>query len=190
MDEITAKVTKDEYFIKLYANKAFWQVVLSEDSRELTTFNTLFGRDYYNRLPYGICSSPEVCYQVFNQIFEGIENVGIFADEMLLRAETKEQILRITGKVFERATVSVIGFDASKIAFMFNKVKCLGPTLSGEGTEVDKDKVESIEKMQVPRKKKLLTFLGIANHVSKLVPNAAQVTNILRQLIKKDVPFV
>ena len=57
IDEIAAKVKHAKYFTKL---DAFWQVELSEDSKELTTFNNPFGRYYFNRMPYCINSSPEV----------------------------------------------------------------------------------------------------------------------------------
>lgn len=191
IDEIAAKVKNAKYFTKLDANKAFWQIELSENSRELTTFNTPFGRYYFNRLPYGICSSPEVFYRVFNQIFENIENVGIYADDMLIWAETKEQLLKIMDRVFKRARAYGIKFNIDKSELLVSKVKYLGHILSGNGIEVDKERVESIKKMNVPKnKKELLTFLGTVNYVSKFIPNAAQLTSSLRQLTKKDVPFV
>lgn len=39
-------------------------------------------------------------------------------------------------------------------------------------------------------KKELLTFLGTINYVSKFIPNCSQLTASLRELTKKDVPFV
>lgn len=40
VNEIAAKLKGAKYFTTLDANKAFWQVELSEDTREYTTFNT------------------------------------------------------------------------------------------------------------------------------------------------------
>ena len=46
-------------FSKLDANSDIWQVPLDESSQELTTFITPFGRYCFNRLPFGISSTPE-----------------------------------------------------------------------------------------------------------------------------------
>ncbi|XP_037505854.1 uncharacterized protein K02A2.6-like [Rhipicephalus sanguineus] len=41
-------------FSKLDANSGFWQIPLCEESRQLTSFISPFGRFYFNRLPFGI----------------------------------------------------------------------------------------------------------------------------------------
>ena len=191
LEEISAKIKRAKYFTKLDANKAFWQVELSKDSREYTTFNTPFGRYCFNRLPYGTCSSSEIFYKVFSQIFEGIENVGIYADDMLIWAETKEKLQTITKKVLEKAKEYGIKFNGDKSIFCVEKVKYLGHILSKDGVEIDNEKIESIEKMEVPKNKaELLTFLGVVNYVSKFIANYASLTHSLRQLIKNEVPYI
>lgn len=86
LNEISAKLKGAKYFTTLDANKAFWQVELSEDSHEFTTVNTPFGRYHFNRLPYRLNSSPEVFYTIFKEIFKDIKNVEIYIDDIL--AET------------------------------------------------------------------------------------------------------
>ena len=191
LEEISAKVKNAKYFTKLDANKAFWQIELTEECREYTTFNTPFGRYRFNRLPYGICSSSEIFYKVFSRIFEDIENVGIYADDMIIWGETKEKLISTIIKVLERARQYGIKFNEKKSVFGVRKIKYLGHLISEKGIEIDQDRIESIEKMETPKiKKELMTFLGVVNYVSKFIPNCADLTHSLRQLIKNDVPYV
>lgn len=189
VEEIAAKLKGAKCFTTLDANKAFWQVELTKDSSELTTFNTPFGRYHFNRLPYGLSSSPEVFHRVFSQIFDGIENVAIYIDDLLIFANNKKELELTTEKV-KRAQEYGVKFNKKKCQFGVTRVKYLGHDLTGEGVEVDQTKVKAIKEMRVPEnKKELLTFLGTVNYVAKFIPNFAQITSSLRQLTKKDVQF-
>jgi hypothetical protein len=60
VDESLARLRGSKVFTKLDANSGFWQMPLSEESRPYTTFLTPFGRFWFNRLPFGITSAPEI----------------------------------------------------------------------------------------------------------------------------------
>ena len=56
--ETLAQLTGATVMSKLDANSGFWQIPLSKDSCELTTFIAPFGRYCFNKLPFGISSAP------------------------------------------------------------------------------------------------------------------------------------
>ena len=58
-----AKLGAGTVFTKLDANSGFWQIPLSEKSKLLTTFLTPHGRYAFNRLPFGLTSSPEIFFE-------------------------------------------------------------------------------------------------------------------------------
>ena len=60
VEETLAQLTGTTIFSKLDANSGFWQIPLASKSKLLTTFITLFGRYYFNKLPFGISSAPEL----------------------------------------------------------------------------------------------------------------------------------
>ena len=60
VDESLAKLGNSKVFSKHDANSGFWQLPLDDESRLLTTFITTHGRYYFNRLPFGISSAPEI----------------------------------------------------------------------------------------------------------------------------------
>lgn len=94
VDEIIAKLKGSNYFSTLDANKGFWMIKLTNNSKNLTTFNTPFGRFYFNRLPFGLASSPEVFHRVFSEIFKDRsgQNKSYSRDE---RTENSERIIKI-----------------------------------------------------------------------------------------------
>lgn len=59
VEESLAQIGQAKYFSKLDTNSGFWQVKLETSTAKLTTFVTPFGRFFFNRLPFGLCSAPE-----------------------------------------------------------------------------------------------------------------------------------
>ena len=57
---------------------------LSDNSRDYTTFNTPFGRYAYGRMPLEVCSAPEVFHKVMEQMFEYIDGVSVYLDDLLV----------------------------------------------------------------------------------------------------------
>jgi len=78
-------------FSKVDANSGFWQIPLSEDSRLLTTFITPYGRYCYNKLPFRICSAPELFQSRMNKILEGLQGVVCHMDDMLIYGANKAE---------------------------------------------------------------------------------------------------
>lgn len=59
-DEVTTKLHGSKLFRKYDLYKGFWQIPLSKESQLLTTFITPWGRYCSTRMPFGICSAPEI----------------------------------------------------------------------------------------------------------------------------------
>ena len=73
VEEVAATLDGAKVFSVLDASQAFHQIRVSEETSKLLVFNTPFGRYKYKRLPFGICSSPEVWERTAREVFEGIE---------------------------------------------------------------------------------------------------------------------
>ena len=82
VDEALAQLAGATVFTKLDANSSFWQILLSPESRPLTTFITPFGRYHFNKLPFVISSAPELFQRRMNSILEGLEGVVCLIDDV------------------------------------------------------------------------------------------------------------
>ena len=54
LEEINPDFADAKYFSKLDAKAGYWSVTLSKESRDLTTFRTLFSRYQFLKLPFGL----------------------------------------------------------------------------------------------------------------------------------------
>ena len=72
--------------------RGFNQIVLGKISSYLTTFWTPFGQYHYNKMPFGITSGPEEYQRRQHEILEGLDNVAVVADDILIygMGETEE----------------------------------------------------------------------------------------------------
>lgn len=59
LDEILAQLHEKTIFTVLDCKDGYWQIELTESSAELCTFNTLWGRYKFKRVPFGISCAPE-----------------------------------------------------------------------------------------------------------------------------------
>jgi hypothetical protein len=66
----------------------------------------------------------------------------------------------------------------------------LGHVISERGIEVDKAKVEAVEKLPPPMDiKSLRSFLGHARFYRRFIKDFSKITKSLTNLLQKDVPF-
>ena len=189
-DEITSEMAGAKYFSKLDASQGFWQIKLHEDSTKYCTFNTPYGRYCFQRMPFGICSAPEVFHRTMEQIIEGIEGVRVYVDDLILWGSTLEQHNERLIKVLQRVQKCQLKLNRSKCQFGVKEITFLGDKLTGAGVEPDQRKIKAILDMPRPEgKKSVLRALGMINFIGKFIPNLSSKTVHLRELLRDRCEF-
>lgn len=185
-----AELQGARFFSVLDASAAFLQIPLDEDSSKLCTITTPFGRFHYKTMPYGISSAPEVFQKIINNMFQGIQGIVPYMDDILIHGETMEQHNERLRLVLERARQYNLKFSKKKLQLAKTTVKFLGHTITEQGISVDSSKVEAVKSMKSPSsKQELQRCLGMFTYLAKFIPNLAQVTSPLRQLLSNKVEF-
>lgn len=185
--EMATKLKNARFFSKLDARSGFWMIQLDDQSADLCTFGTPFGRYQYLRLPYGINSASEVYHARVRQLLEGLDGVDSFVDDIIVWGSTQEEHDRRLKGLFERAKIVGIKFNREKCEFSVTEVTYLGHTFSADGMQIDRAKLKAITEMPSPNNRQSLErFLGMVNYVSKFIPNYAETVAPLRNLLKKD----
>lgn len=64
---------------------------IDNESANLCTFNTPFGRNSFIRLPYGLNCASNVFYRVMTGHFSDIDGVFAYLDDLIIYAKPKEQ---------------------------------------------------------------------------------------------------
>ncbi len=191
IDNLLAQVNESKYFTKLDCNSGFWQEKLDPNSRLLTTFITPFGRFCFNRMPFGIKSAPEHFQKKMQQILEGQEGQLSIIDDVLVHGKTKHEHdtrLRSVMKKFNNVGVTL---NPEKCEFAKKKVKFAGYLVSEKGIEIDPEKLEAVQDLTPPQNvSEVRRFLGSLNQMGKFIPNLAEKTKLICDLLVKMNEFI
>lgn len=189
-DTIFPTLTKAKFFTVLDIRQAYHQLELDEESKDLTTFMTQYGRFRYTRLPFGINCAPEIFQRTMEGILSHCANTIVFIDDILIYAVTELKHDEYVQEVLKTLKRQNVLLNAAKCRIKMRQVKFLGHVLNGEGIRPSEDKIIAIKKFRTPEtKEEIRSFLGIVTFVARFIPDLATKTNSLRQLIKKDVKF-
>ena len=189
IEEVIGDIPNAKFFSTLDAKAGFWQIPLSEDSIDYTTFNTAFGRYQFERLPFGLSSSSEVFQQTMEQLFAGYP-CHIIVDDILVTGPTLEKHDENLRQVLTRCREVGLQLNKEKCKFRMKEVSYVGHMLTHQGVSPDQSKVKAITDMPPPEDKAALQrFLGMINYLSKFIPNYSDKTEVLRSLLKKDTEW-
>ena len=182
-------------FTVLDVKLGFWHIPLEDKSSYLTTFNSPFGRYRWLRLPFGICSAPEV-FQRCNQLIENLDGVEVVADDFMVysRGNTQEEAVvdhddNLHAFLTRCAECNVV-INADKLKLQQMEVPFIGHLATPEGLKPSPQKVKAITEMPAPVDVAgVRRFLGMVQYLSKFLPRLAELTRPLRELTQKDVIF-
>ena len=190
LEDVVSRMPDAKVFSKVDAKSGYWQLRLSKESSLMTTFNTPFGRFRYLVLPFGISSASEIWQRAMIDEFGDLEGVEVMVDDFLIWGENDEQHDARLEKYMHRLRKSGMKLNRKKSKFSVRKVEFAGHTISEHGLEPTKEHIKSIFEMPEPRNKaELETFLGMINYLGKFVPNMSSETDLLRQLLQKNIAW-
>ena len=190
LEEITAELSDAKYFSILDANSGFWQIPLDKESSDLCCFNSVFGRYKFLRLPYGVHSASEVFQKRMTEMFENVEGVVCYIDDVLVWGRSKEEHDERLRKVLEVIRDNNVKLNKQKCKFAQTDIRYLGHQLNHEGLRPDKDKVKAIQEMPTPKSKKdLERFLGMIQYIGRFIPSLSDITAPLRILLQNETEW-
>ena len=85
VEEVATRLSQAKKFTVVDAKDGFWQKRLDTESSYKTTINTPFGRYRWNRMPFGICSAPEVWQRTIHEFVEDLEGVEVITEAVLTK---------------------------------------------------------------------------------------------------------
>ncbi|KAK1649138.1 hypothetical protein QYE76_066943 [Lolium multiflorum] len=146
-------------------------------------------KKYHYPLPF-IDQMLERCMSaIFHGFCESI--VEVFMDDFSVYGNSFDNCLRNLDKVLQRCEETNLVLNWEKCHFMVNEGIVLGHKISERGIEVDRAKVEAIEKMPYPRDVKgIRSVLGHAGFYRRFIKDFSKISKPLTNLLQKDVPFV
>ena len=190
IEEIVVEIPGAKVFFTLDAKSGFWQIKQSEENSKLCTFNSPFGRYRFTRLPFGIKSAPEIFQRTMSQLLDDIQGTEIVVDDILVWGrDVSEHDARLK-QVLNRAQEVNLKLNLDKCQIRKAEVSYIGHCLTKEGLKPDPENIRAVQEMQRPQNlKELRTFLGFMQYLDKFMPNMANVSAPLRQLLEKNIEW-
>ena len=152
--------------------------------------NTHLGLYEYNRLVFGITSSPAIFQRIMDTVLSGLENVQCNQDDIIITGETNESHLKNIDIVLNRLEKFGLRANLKKCNFFQDEILFCGHKINKDGLHKTVDKVEAIINAPRPTNvKQLRSFLGMLNYYHKFLNNIATVINPLNELLQKNIKW-
>ena len=103
--------------------------------------------------------APALFQRVMEDLFQGIPNVCIYLDDLLLTGKSEEEHLKTLEAVLEKLSRGGMKLKKEKGMFFAPEVKYLGHKISQQGIEPTEEKVRAI--MNAPKPKSVTQLKGI-----------------------------
>ncbi|VDI44588.1 Hypothetical predicted protein [Mytilus galloprovincialis] len=144
----------------------------------------------YNRLPYGIASSPGIFQRTLENVVQGIANVLVRVDDILITVKTREEHLNTLSEVLSRFRRIGIRLKKQKCVFMAEEVVYLGFKINKHGIYPVVSKVEAIDKAPSPTNvTELKAYLRMLNYNNRFLANLSHLLKPLHVLLQKDTKW-
>jgi hypothetical protein len=192
IDEMLERLENHAYFCFLDGYSGFMQIPIHSDDQHKTTFTFPYGTFSYRRMPFGLCNAPASFQQCLMAVFSELikEIVEVFMDNFSVYGKTFADCFTNLDKVLTRCGEVDLVLNWEKCHFMVKQRIVLGDVISERGIEVDKAKVEAVEKLPPPMDiKSFRSFLGHAGFYRRFIKDFSRITKPLTNLLQKDVSF-
>jgi hypothetical protein len=192
MDQMLGRLSGQEYYCFLDGYSGYNQISVNAEDQEKTAFTCPFGIFAYRRMPFGLCNAPATFQRCMQAIFSDMTEkcIEVFMDDFSVFGPSFDRCLMNLDTVLKRCVETNLVLNWEKCHFMVTEGIVLGHKISAKGIEVDKAKVEVIEKLPPPvNVKGIRSFLGHAGYYRRFIKDFSKIAKPLSNLLNKDKPF-
>ena len=143
-------------------------------------------------MPFGLCNAPGTFQRCMMAIFSDMveKTIEIFMDDFSVMGNSFDNCLANLRAVLARCEETNLVLNWEKCHFMVQEGIVLGHRILARGIEVDKAKIEAIEKLPPPSSVKgIRSFLGHAGFHRRFIKDFSQIAKPLSNLLVQGIPF-
>lgn len=190
LDDLMTKIGGGRYYTKLDLADAYLQLELDDESKKLCVINTPFGLYRYNRMCFGVASSPAQFQRCMDSLTAKLPGVAAYLDDLIVTGHTTEEHWANLHRLLKKLQDHGFRVRLEKCEFFKDSVEYLGHTIDRDGRRPAKSSLAALE--QLPRPidvHQLKAFLGKINYYGRFIANLADKAAPLYSLLKKEIPF-
>jgi hypothetical protein len=166
IQDMLLKLEGFQYATSLDLNMGYYHIELSPHSKRLCTIVLPWGKYEYQRLPMGLCNSPDIFQEKMSNLMIGLEYVRTYIDDLLVITHGSfSDHLQKLGTVLNRLRTAGLKVNAKKSFFAKGELEYLGYWVTRQGISPTTNKVNAISNIATPTtKKELRAFIGMVNY--------------------------
>ena len=192
LDQMLDRLAGYQYYCFLDGYSGYNQIAIAPEDQEKTTFTCPYGTFAFRRMPFGLCNAPGTFQRCMMAIFSDMveKTIEIFMDDFSVMGNSFDNCLANLRAVLARCEETNLVLNWEKCHFMVQQGIVLGHWISARGIEVDRAKIEAIEKLPPPSSVKgIRSFLGHAGFYRRFIKDFSQIAKPLSNLLVQGIPF-
>ena len=192
--EYTFAINVASVYEAVRENNRYFKIPTKEklyQHRHKTAFAAPDGLWDWASMSFGFMNAPGTFQRGMDSIFGDIKGVIIYLDDILICAETEEEMLNILMEIFLRLRKNKIKATKLKSKFFMKQLKYLGHIISYEGTKPDPEYVNRVIKLKEPENVPEVNRLdGMINWLAKYIPHLSHKMEPINMLRRKGQPWI
>ena len=191
IQDLLLKLEGFKYATSLDLNMGYYHINLCPLSKQLCTIILPWGKYEYQKLPMGLCNSPDIFQEKMNELFAGLEYVRTYIDDLLIISNKSfDDHLHKLEKVLKRLLKAGFKINAEKSFFAQDQLEYLGFKITREGIMPLPDKVQAIKNIATPTtKKQLRSFIGVINYYRDMWKGRSGILTPLSSMTSKEAKW-
>ena len=138
-----------EYYCFLDGYSGYNQIAIAPEDQEKTTFTYPYGTFAFRRMPFRLCNAPGTFQRCMMAIFSDMveKTIEVFMDDFSVLGNSFDNCLENFRPMLVRCEETNLVLNWEKCHSMVEEGIVLRHRISARGIEVDKAKIEAIEKL-------------------------------------------
>ena len=193
IDQMLDRLAGHDYYCFLDGYSGYNQIAIAPEDQEKTTFTCPYGTFAFRRMPFGLCNAPATFQRCMMAIFSDMVEriIEVFMDDFSVFGSSFDHCLNNLSKVLERYVETNLVLNWEKCHFMVKEGIVLGHRISSNGIEVDRAKVDTIEKLPPPTSMKgIRSFLGMLSFIVDSLKTSPRSQDRYVTFLKKVPPLI